>query len=227
MHKLNRVLLSLSACLACAPNLTAGIKAQGADADTNHQMFKIEHNPLPATITAFQKMDFDRRMEQQEYLRQKYHTNLFIDAVRYHILKSDEMLWDDRLIRSIEMTYLGREAGSLPQGITIQKAASLCGLKRLTAFQEFKAKNKTDFFLKDKDEFYRGGLNAEMEAISEISILFDVDEWVAFRTMVADENEAFPQSGGYLSHSLYRAEIMRRAAFRLKQEHTAHSTQTR
>ena len=218
MRKLKPVLLSLAVCSMCASRSFAGEEAtESEELNGNHSMVEAENKPLPAAIQAFQKLNFDERMERQEYLCLKYHSHLFIDAVRHHILESDETQWDNRWIRAMETAYLGREAGSLPQGISMPEAMKLCGLKRLAALHQFKTQDKSVSFLSDKDDFYRGGLNAEMDAMSEISFLFDVDEWVALKQKVINENQAFSQAGTR-ANLTYHTEMVRRAMVQLKQE---------
>jgi len=220
MRKLNRVLLSMAVWLACAPRYIAGVEAQKSeDTSAEQQSFVSENKPLPATILAFQKLDFDGRMERQEYLRQKYQANLFIDALRHHILENDVMIWDNRMMRSMEMAYLGREADAVPQGISVRGAMELCGLKRLAAFHKFKAKYPNRPFLKDKNDFYRGGLNAEMEALNEIGMRFDLGEWIAFKQMVREENQVCSVGRDRSAAMAYHNEMIKRAQTRLQHEH--------
>ena len=216
MRKMNRILLSMAVCAVCLPQLNVRGEGQKNDSFAERRVFETINKPLPDILLAFQKLDFDGRMEQQEYLCLKYHEPMFINVLCHHIFKSDEMTWDDRMTRSMEMVFLGREAASLPRGISVRGAIDLCGMKRLSALMAFKDKHKDSFFLKDKDDFYRGGLNAEMDAISEIGVLFDVDDWIELKKAVLDENMTYARQNDHIKSPYYRNEIKKRALNRFK-----------
>ena len=148
--------------------------------DTGKISYQDLYAQMPAGIRAFEKMDFDSRQVQSEFLCLKMQKKLFMDVVRYDLLKTKPLPFDPAVSMALEIALLGRSAMTVPQDSPIRETAKSCGLNRVCDFIDFKRdkRNLGRYFLDEKDGFYRGGLNAELRALDEINALFPMDDWL-------------------------------------------------
>ena len=173
--------------------------------------FQKTYASLPPDIRAFERLDFDARMEQQEYLRLKYGDQLFMDTLRHRLLKQDKSI--DALIMAMGIVALGRPVATLDPNASIRDIAEECGLKRLSALIDAQKKRKP--FWRDKDQFYRDALLAEMTALHETGSLFDVYELMNLKQTILSGRKK--TSSDTVSNS-YHEVILKRAQERLNQE---------
>lgn len=157
--------------------------------DEDRKAFGRVYAQLPEAVHDFEKMDFDGRMIQKEYLRAKAGDVLFLDTLRRTILKGETGEWDERVLMAAEIVALGRPAELINPDLPLNQVAAACGFKRVCAMMAFAQNNKTvnRHFLDDKDDFYRGALAAEIQAFDEAGHVFPVDKWLVVKRMFLAE----------------------------------------
>ena len=176
------------------------------------EAFQKTYAEIPPAIRAFERLDFDSRMEHQEYMRLKYGDQLFMDTLRHRLLKQNSDI--EVFVMALEIVALGRPRATLNSDMSMRDVAQKCGLNRLCALMDFKKEDKRAFWYY-KNQFYREALSAEMVALTEAGSLFGVEEMMKLREIVRSGLE--PIQGLSIQNS-YQEVILNRARKRLDQD---------
>ena len=174
--------------------------------------FHKTYAEIPPVIRAFEDLDFDSRMERQEYLRLKYGDQLFMDTLRHRLLKQNSDI--EVFVMASEIVALGRPRATLGPDMSMHDVAQKCGLNRLCALMDLKQADRATFW-NDKNQFYREAVSAEFVALTEVGSLFGVEEMMSLRQTVRTGVEALQ---GLSSQNSYQEVILDRARERLNQD---------
>ena len=180
--------------------------------DFERKSFQKIYASLPPVIRNFEHLDFDARMEQQEYLRLKYKDQLFMDTLRYRLLKGNSDV--EAFMMASEIVALGRPAITLKTNSSMRDVAEKCGLKRLCRFFDSIKKDKTPVY--PQNQYDKGALLAEMMALDEAGPLFEVMEQLNLKKAVLKETEKTEVNS---SSNSYHQVILKRAKERLDREY--------
>ncbi len=186
-----------------------------------YDSFKQTYKKLPPEVHHFEKLGFDARMEQQEFLRLKDQDTLFITTLRNSLLKGKEDTWSDSASMAMEIVELGRPVATISPTLSMKEIADLCGLKRVSALINFKndKKNCHKFFLDGKNAFEKSALMAELQAFSRASFLFKIEEWTALNRSVLFEIWNFNKKNPNTAKNVYQKHIIQKAYKKLKPEY--------
>ena len=185
-----------------------------------YNSFEQAYKKLPASVHHFEKLGFDARMEQQEFLRLKSQDTFFITTLCNMLLKEKEASWSDSVSMAMEIVELGQPLATIPPTLSMKEIADRCGLKRVSDLINFKneKKNHQKFFLDGKSNFEKSALIAELQAFNRASSLFNAEEWMTLNRTVLFEEWHYNKQNPNVKSDAYQKHIIQKASSRLKTE---------